>query len=163
MSVVPPGLRLACALVLAGLPAACGNQTGILLEIHKDDGVSSEVYALEVFVGLGGRPELFDPAWRVAARLDGALTSVTLDQELGADTYRILLEPDDGLDATDGLIVAVSAPARRRTERIARKAPAALDDAPKWPTLNTSVRVACEAINSHTSRKVPALRTACNR
>src|SRR5215204_4251496 len=66
---------------------------------------------------------------------------------------------------SEGLIALGLAPARMRSERIARKAPADLDEVPKWPALNTVVRWACEAISSQTSRSVrvfAGLRTACH-
>jgi len=114
MSVVPlrrrpgPPVRIALALALAISGAACGGQSGVLLEVHKDERFASEVYALKVFVGVGHHDELFDPAWRVAAKLDPSVAEVTLDGELGAATYRILLEPGEGLAAGQDLIVAVA-------------------------------------------------------
>src|SRR6185295_4739871 len=82
---------------------ACGNQTGILLEIHKDDGVSSEVYRLRVFVGVGHDDELIAPQWWASAPLAMDDAQVTLDGEMGAGTFKLLLEPDDALPLGDDL------------------------------------------------------------
>ncbi len=86
----------------------CGGETGIVLEIHKAPGVSSEVNRLDVYVGVGHAPGLFDPAWWLAAELEAGDARVRLDAELGGGTHRYLVRPGGGLDLDTDLVFAVA-------------------------------------------------------
>lgn len=101
-------VRFVLGLAAAGALAACGNQTGILLEIHKDAGVSSEVYKLRVFVGVGHDGNLYRPEWWAAAQLDAEDAQVTLQKEMAGDTFRLLLEPSGALVRDSDLMFAVA-------------------------------------------------------
>ncbi len=101
-----PALALVC--VSAATVAACGSDTAIVLEIHKAPGVSSEVFRLQVFAGVGHDEDLFDPAWWVSAELDDSEAEVTLDDEMAAATYRYLVRPGGGLGLDTDLVFAVA-------------------------------------------------------
>lgn len=98
----------ALGVVFVAAPGACGTDTAIVLEIHKAPTVSSEVYKLEVFAGVGHDGELIDPAWWVAAELDATEAVVTLDDEMAATTYRYLVRPGGGLDLDKDVMFAVA-------------------------------------------------------
>jgi hypothetical protein len=92
----------------AAVVGGCGSDTAIVLEIHKAPGVSSEVYRLEIFAGVGHDADLIDPAWWVAAELDAAEAVVALDDEMAATTYRYLVRPGGGLDLEAEMMFAVA-------------------------------------------------------
>ena len=101
-------MRSILALTAGGLLVACSGETAIVLEVHKDLGVSSEVKHLRVFAGVGHDAELIDPAWWVAAELDEGEASVALDEEMGASTYRYLARPGGGIAAGTDLMFVVA-------------------------------------------------------
>jgi hypothetical protein len=109
---MPSSVSLAAAFALGVAvslsSSACGSDTAIVLEIHKGPGVSSEVYRLEVFAGVGHDADLVDPAWWVSADLDDSEAVVTLDDEMAATTYRYLVRPGGGLNLDKEMMFAVA-------------------------------------------------------
>jgi hypothetical protein len=104
MSAVSPRALAGLALIVG----ACGSDTAIVLEIHKAPAVSSEVFRLEVFAGVGHDDDLIDPAWWVSADLDETEAVVDLDDEMAAATYRYLVRPGGGLGLDTDVMFAVA-------------------------------------------------------
>ncbi len=100
---------VALATLVAGV-AGCGPDGGIVLEIHRGPGADSEIYRLEVRVGVGHDPgghRAIDPAWWLAARVADDKAVVALPDGLGGTTFRYKLDAADTLARGDGLMVAV--------------------------------------------------------
>lgn len=101
-SVMSPSLiRAAAALLLAA--SACSTETGVLIEVSRDDTVPADVDRLEFYVGIDkidGHPANFvDFDSEDGARVDG--------RDLAADPYRLMLRVGDYPD--NGIMVAVLA------------------------------------------------------
>lgn len=101
-------LVLALGVAFLFAAGACGSDTAIVLEIHKAPGVSSEVYRLQIFAGVGHDEDLYDPAWWVAAEIDDRESVVTLDAEMAGTTHRYLVRPGGGLDLDTEIAFAVA-------------------------------------------------------
>lgn len=98
------------ACLLAAALAGCGPDGGIVLEIHRAPGADSEIYRLEVRVGVGHDTDgsrALDPSWWLAAPVADGKDVVALPDGLGGTTYRYKLAASDGLDRDDDLVVAV--------------------------------------------------------
>jgi Putative metal-binding motif len=90
--------------------AGCGPDGGIVLEIHRTPGVSTEVQRLELVVGVGhdlGSGRALDPAWWLRSDIVAGKGEVALPDGLGAATYRYKLDAAGGLDRDQPLVIAV--------------------------------------------------------
>jgi hypothetical protein len=97
-----PGLfRVAAGLFI--LASACGTETGVLIEVTRDETVPADINRLEFYVGVDeieGHPSSFvDFDVEDGARLDG--------RDLAEDPYRLMLRTGDYPDS--GIMVAVVA------------------------------------------------------
>ncbi|HVV84687.1 MAG TPA: putative metal-binding motif-containing protein [Kofleriaceae bacterium] len=98
----------ACA--IAAAVAGCGPDGGIVLEIHRAPGSDTEIYRLEVRVGVGhdtGGTRAIDPSWWLAASVADGQGSVALPDGLGTSTFRYKLDASDALSKDQDLVVAV--------------------------------------------------------
>ena len=90
--------------------AGCGPDGGIVLEIHRAPGADSEIYRMELRVGVGhdldGNRALDDTWWLAAPVADGK-AAVELPGGLGATTFRFKLDAAAALARDQDLVVAV--------------------------------------------------------
>ena len=95
-------IRLAAGLFCLAT-SACGTETGVLIEVSRDESVPAEINRLEFYVGVSeidGHPTNFvDFDVEDSARLDG--------RDLAVDPYRLMLRVGDYPDS--GIMVAVVA------------------------------------------------------
>ena len=95
-------IRLAAGLFCLAA-SACGTETGVLIEVSRDESVPSDVHRLEFYVGvdeIDGHPSNFvDFDLEDGARVDG--------RDLAVDPYRLMLRVGDYPDS--GIMVAVVA------------------------------------------------------
>jgi hypothetical protein len=99
---VQSSMRVAAGLLLLAA-SACGTETGVLIEVTRDDSVPGDVTRLEFFVGIDGidgHPSNFvDFDSEDGARVDG--------RDLASDPYRLMLRTGDYPDSA--IMVAVVA------------------------------------------------------
>ena len=99
---VPGPFRLAAGLFILA-SSACGTETGVLIEVTRDESVPADISRLEFYVGVDAieeHPSTFvDFDVEDGARLDG--------RDLAEDPYRLMLRTGDYPDS--GIMVAVVA------------------------------------------------------
>jgi hypothetical protein len=102
MFMVKSSIRVAAGLLIVA-SSACGTETGVLIEVTRDESVPAEVSRLEFYVGVDeieGHPSSFiDFDVEDGARIDG--------RDLAEDPYRLMLRTGDYPDS--GIMVAVVA------------------------------------------------------
>ena len=98
------------ACLVAATAAGCGPDGGIVLEIHRAPGADTEIYRLELRVGMGhdtGGTRALDPDWWISVPVGAGKGTVALPDGLGAATFRYKLEAGEAVSADEPLVVAV--------------------------------------------------------